>query len=61
VLTELEMYLIANPDVDYHVFMRKVETYYSGKLGGIYAYINKALDHLKQEIRAHRKKLKNKS
>lgn len=60
VLIRIEDFINSQVIFSYHSLMMFVEKQMSGKLGGNFMYINKALDFLKNELKAEYKKSKNK-
>ena len=60
VLIRVEYYINSQETFSYQDTMKFIQEQMSGKLGGIYMYINKALEFLKNELKAEYKKSKQK-
>ena len=54
VMIEIEDFVNLQESFSYQELMNFIQTKYSNKLGGIYMYINKALDFLKNELKSCR-------
>lgn len=60
VLVKVENYIKSQETFSYQDTMRFIQEQMNGKLGGIYMYINKALDFLKNELKSEYKNSKQK-
>lgn len=60
VLIRVEDYINSQETFSYQDTMNFIQRQMSGKLGGIYMYINKALEFLKNELKAEYKNSKQK-
>ena len=60
VLITVEDYINSQETFSYQDTMKFIQEQMSGKLGGIYMYINKALEFLKNELKAEYKNSKQK-
>ena len=58
VFDKWEAFIHEQEDFDHQNFMRYVETFVSGKLGGRPMFINTCIEFFKNELRAKRKSLK---
>lgn len=58
VLESVKKYVEAESGFDYDLTMQYIQSQMSGKMGGVYMYANKALEFLKNELKAERKKEK---
>jgi hypothetical protein len=61
VLVRVEDYIKSQETFSYQDTMKFIQEQMSGKLGGIYMYINKALEFLKNELKSEFKKSKQKN
>ena len=61
VLVRVEDYIKSQETFSYQDTMKFIQEQMSGKLGGIYMYINKALEFLKNELKSEFKKPKQKN
>jgi hypothetical protein len=61
VLTRVEDYINSQETFSYQETMKFIQEQMSSKLGGIYIYINKALDFLNNELKAEYKNSKNRN
>ena len=61
VLVRVEDYIKSQETFSYQDTMKFIQEQMSGKLGGIYIYINKALEFLKNELKSEYKKSKQKN
>ena len=60
VLIRIEDYINTQETFSYQDTMKFIQEQMSGKMGGIYMYINKALEFLKNELKAEYKNSKQK-
>ena len=60
VLIRIEDYINSQEPFSYQDTMKFIQEQMSGKMGGIYMYINKALEFLKNELKAEYKNSKQK-
>lgn len=60
VLVKVENYIKSQETFSYQDTMKFIQEQMSGKLGGIYIYINKSLDFLKNELKSEYKNSKQK-
>ena len=60
VLIRVEDYINSQETFSYQDTMKFIQEQMSGKMGGIYMYINKALEFLKNELKAEYKNSKRK-
>ena len=60
VLVRVEDYIKSQETFSYHDTMKFIQEQMSCKMGGIYMYINKALEFLKNELKSEYKKSKQK-
>lgn len=56
VLIRVEDYINSQETFSYQDTMKLIQEQKSGKLGGIYMYINRALEFLKNELKSENKK-----
>ena len=61
VLIRVEDYINSQETFSYQDTMKFIHEQMSGKMGGIYMYINKALEFLKNELKVEYKKSKTKN
>ena len=60
ILESVKHFVESQTGFDYYLTMQYIESQMSGKLGGVYIYTNRALEFLKNELKAENKKAKTK-